>query len=78
MYSLFGLLNDNIGSSLCWHLVGEKANLGTFLTIDVYFLSVLTVAHVLQIQDNTNYYAVYMLFMSNFIYARENLPLIMN
>ena len=33
--SSFGLLNDNIGSSLCCNLVGENANLGTFLTINV-------------------------------------------
>ena len=38
MYSLFQLLNDNIALSLCWDLAREKANLGTFLTIDVYFL----------------------------------------
>ena len=35
--SSFGLLNDNIGSSLCCNLFGENANLGTFLTIEVYF-----------------------------------------
>ena len=45
MYSLFGLLNDNIGSSLRCDLVDQNANLGTFLTIDVnFFFSVLTPA----------------------------------
>ena len=37
MYSLFGLLNDNIGSHRVAMLFGENANLGTFLKVDVYF-----------------------------------------
>ena len=39
---MLGLLNDNIASSLWCNLVGGKPGLGTFLTIDVHFLSVLT------------------------------------
>ena len=39
--SLFGLLNDNFGTP-CYNLVGYNVNLDTFLTIDVYFFSVLT------------------------------------
>ena len=42
MYSLFGLVDDNVGT-LCYSLVGKNVNLGSFLTIDVYFFySVLT------------------------------------
>ena len=36
MYSLFELVNDNVGT-LCYNLVGKNVNLGSFLTIDVYF-----------------------------------------
>ena len=39
MYSLFGLLNDNIGSSFCCNLVDWNINLGTFLTMDLAILS---------------------------------------
>ena len=38
MYSLFGLLNDNIGTSLCYNHVGLNVNMSTFLTVNVYFL----------------------------------------
>ena len=38
---MLGFLNYNIGSSLWCNLVGGKPGLGTFLTIDVHFLSVL-------------------------------------
>ena len=36
--SLFLLLNDNIGSSLCCNLIGKNPNLTTFHAIDLYFL----------------------------------------
>ena len=42
MHSLFGTHNHNIGSPLCYNLVGYNDNSDTFLTIDIYFLSVLT------------------------------------
>ena len=41
MHSLFGLLNDDIGSSLYCDLVDQNANLGTFLKIDVNFFFLL-------------------------------------
>ena len=37
MFSLFGLHNHNLDSSLCYSLLGYNANLDTFLNIDVYF-----------------------------------------
>ena len=37
MYSLLVLPSHNFGSSLCYNLFGHNPNLGTFLTIDVYF-----------------------------------------
>ena len=43
---MFGLLNDHIRSSLCCNLVGENAHLGTFFTINVFFISVLTPANI--------------------------------
>ena len=49
MYSFLGPLNGIIGSSLCFDLVGQNANLGTFLTIDVNFFflyySLVTLTH---------------------------------
>ena len=42
MYSLCGLHNHNLASFFCFNLFGHNANLGTFLTACVYFLSAVT------------------------------------
>ena len=37
MYSMFRLHNSNVCPSMCYNLVDYNPNLGTFLTIDVFF-----------------------------------------
>ena len=46
MHSLFGLYNQNTVASWCYNLFAYKSNLDAFLTNEIYFYSVLTLAYI--------------------------------